>query len=75
MSTCRRETAPGAWDDARDPAFFRITASLFAPDACLGMSVLLASYDDEQVAPPTAPAAPRVLPVRPPLQPVRDRAA
>ena len=59
MSTCRRETAPGAWDDARDPAFFRITASLFAPDACLGMSVLLASYD-EPVALAPAPAAPRV---------------
>ena len=75
MSTCRRETAPGAWDDARDAAFFRITASLFAPDACLGMSVLLASYDDERSVPQTAPPAPRVLVPRPPLQPVRDRAA
>ena len=62
MSTCRRETAPGAWDDARDPAFFRITANLFRPEVCLGASVLLASYDDEPVALPPAPAAPRVLP-------------
>ena len=75
MSTCRRETAPGAWDDARDPAFFRLTTSLFAPEVCLGMSVLLASYDDEPVSAPTTPAVARVLPVRPPLQPVRDRAA
>lgn len=62
MSTCRRETAPGAWDDARDPAFFRLTAGLFSPDACLGMSVLLASYDDERAAWPITPAVPRAMP-------------
>ena len=47
MSTSRTETAPGTWDDARDEAFFRITAHLLTPDVCLGATVLLASYDDE----------------------------
>jgi hypothetical protein len=74
MSTCRRETAPGPWDDVRDTAFFRITAGLFAPDVCLGATVLLASYDDEAGTPPPAPAHPPVG-LRPHIcaQPVRGR--
>ena len=38
---------PQSWDDARDTAFFSITARLFTPAATLGMTVLLASYDDD----------------------------
>ena len=74
MSTSRRETAPGAWDDARDTAFFRMTAGLLPPDVCLGATVLLASYDEEPVAAPPTPAVspagprPRVAP-----QPVPGR--
>jgi hypothetical protein len=47
MSTTGTETAPGTWDDARDVPFFTMTARLFAPEFCLGASVLLASHDDE----------------------------
>ena len=76
MSTCRRQSAPGDWDDARDERFFRITASLFPPDVCLGATVLLASYDDEPVAPPPAPVtAPTGLRARTPSQPARGWAA
>ncbi len=56
MSTDRTEIAPRTWDDARDARFFAITARLFAPDVCLGATVLLASYDDEPGARPLAPA-------------------
>ena len=58
MSTSRTETAPGSWDDARDATFFRITARLLSPEACLGATVLLASYDDEPGARHDEPAAP-----------------
>ena len=76
MSTCRRETAPGAWDDARDTRFFRTTAGLFPPEVCLGATVLLSSYDDDPVLPPSAPVpAPVGLRPRVAPQPVRGRAA
>ncbi len=39
------EGVPSTWDDARDGAFFRITAALFPAGVALAMSVLLASYD------------------------------
>ena len=70
MSTCRRQSAPGDWDDARDTGFFRITAGLFPPDVCLGATVLLASYDDEPAGPPSAPVPTPVGPSLAP-QPVR----
>ena len=41
------EGIPTQWDDARDDTFFRITATLFAPEFTMGAGVLLASYDDE----------------------------
>jgi hypothetical protein len=39
------ETIPTTWDDERDVAFFRITASLFSCEFTFGAGVLLASYD------------------------------
>jgi hypothetical protein len=39
------ESIPQVWDDARDEAFFRLTAPLFEPAFCYGASVLLATYD------------------------------
>jgi hypothetical protein len=76
MSSHRRETVPGTWEDTRDTTFFRITAALFPPDASLGATVLLASYDEEPVTAPPAPTSPAVG-VRPRVvpQPVPDRAA
>jgi len=41
------EMLPQFWDAARDDAFFRITAPLFAAAFTAGATVLLASYDDE----------------------------
>lgn len=38
------------WDPARDPGFFRIVAHLFSPSTTLAMTVLLASYDEEQAS-------------------------
>ena len=62
MTTSQVDTRPHCWDDARDTSFFRLTASLFSPDFCLGATVLLASYDDETEAatevPSAAPSAP-----------------
>lgn len=46
MATYGTEDIPSSWDNDRDTAFFRITASLFSPEFTLGASVLLASYDD-----------------------------
>jgi hypothetical protein len=51
MTTIRLD---GSWDDARDGAFFTLTARLFPPAFCAGAGVLLASYDDLQS--PAAPA-------------------
>ena len=48
------ERIPTGWDDARDLAFFRITAGLFDWDFCFGASVLLAANDDEAVPAPQA---------------------
>ena len=41
------EVLPQSWDDARDTAFFTLTARLFSPATALAMTVLLASYDDD----------------------------
>ncbi len=49
MTTTGVENVPAIWDDARDLPFFRITARLFDADVCLGASVLLASYDDDNL--------------------------
>ena len=46
MATYGTEDIPSSWDDDRDTAFFRITASLFSPEFTFGASVLLASYDE-----------------------------
>ena len=77
MSSDLSTTTSGAWDDVRDAAFFGLTARLFGPGFCLGATVLLASYDDEDarpepVLPVTAPVERRssVVP-----QLARDRAA
>jgi hypothetical protein len=54
------ESARVLWS-AADEAFFRITAELFSPAYAMGAGVLLASYDQEPVAPdprPTTPAKP-----------------
>jgi hypothetical protein len=39
------ESVPQTWDDQRDNDFFRIVASLFAPEFTFGASVLLAAND------------------------------
>ena len=75
MSSSRTETAPGAWDDARDGEFFRITARVFAPDVCLGATVLLASYDDEAGDRPLEPAPPVAYPALAPVPQARRAAA
>ena len=49
MTTTAVENLPGAWDDARDIPFFRITARLFTAEFCAGAGVLLASYGDDTV--------------------------
>jgi hypothetical protein len=43
------ESIPQVWDDERDGQFFRITASIFSTSYCYGASVLLASYDTDDV--------------------------
>ena len=45
--TAQPETTNPVWDDARDTAFFRITAGLFPEDLVFAAGVLLASYDDD----------------------------
>lgn len=47
MTAAGTEALPTTWNDDRDGAFFRITATLFPPAFTSGASVLLASYDDE----------------------------
>ena len=56
MATYGTEDIPSSWNDARDTAFFRITASLFSTALTFGASVLLASYDEacEAVTPVVA---------------------
>ena len=51
MATYGTEDIPSRWDDDRDTAFFRITASLFSTEFTYGASVLLASYDETCEAP------------------------
>ena len=46
MATYGTADLPSSWDDDRDTAFFRITASLFSTAFTFGASVLLASYDE-----------------------------
>jgi hypothetical protein len=43
------ESIPQVWDDERDGQFFRITASIFSTSFCYGASVLLASYDTDDL--------------------------
>jgi hypothetical protein len=43
------ESIPQVWDDERDGQFFRITAAIFSTSYCYGASVLLASYDTDDV--------------------------
>lgn len=59
------DTLPTTWDDARDGAFFRMTADLFGASFTAGAGVLLASYDDEDAA--LATPAPPSADVRSPL--------
>ena len=66
MATYGTEDIPSRWDDDRDTAFFRITASLFSPEFTYGASVLLASYDETCEAP--TPVAD--LPIASPSTPV-----
>jgi hypothetical protein len=40
-------TAPVAWSDDVDAAFFRITAAVFSPRFTDGAGALLASFDPE----------------------------
>jgi hypothetical protein len=37
------------WDDQRDEAFFRCVAALFTPAYTAGATVLLASYDHDEL--------------------------
>jgi len=46
MNDIRIENIPQTWDDSRDVAFFRITASLFTTEFVYGAGTLLSSYDD-----------------------------
>ena len=66
MATYGTEDIPSSWDDVRDTAFFRITASLFSTEFTLGASVLLASYDEAYEAPTPVVALP-VVPTDAPL--------
>jgi hypothetical protein len=43
------ESIPQVWDDERDCLFFRLTVSLFSSEFCYGASVLLASYDADEL--------------------------
>ena len=56
MAATAIETIPATWDDERDNAFFRITASLFSCEFTYGAGVLLASYDDDFDTDTPAPA-------------------
>jgi hypothetical protein len=56
MTTTAVENLPGAWDDARDIPFFRITAQLFTAEFCAGAGDLLASYDDDTLDPTPFPS-------------------
>jgi hypothetical protein len=47
------ENTPQVWDDERDCPFFRLTNPLFSSEFCYGTSVLLASYDADDVTPTT----------------------
>lgn len=44
------ETLPQTWDDTRDTEFFRIVADVFSHEFLYSASVLLATYDENQVA-------------------------
>ena len=55
MAGTASEIIPAMWDQARDGAFFRVTAGFFDTAFCAGASVLLASYDDECVPAATWP--------------------
>jgi hypothetical protein len=73
---------PQVWDEARDEAFFRLTALLFDPSFSYGAGVLLASYDPEDDAAPVAVAQSSARPsstgpiddayAAVPVQPARD---
>lgn len=60
MTTAGAEALPTEWNDDRDGAFFRITATLFPSAFVGGASVLLAGYDDdcESVASTASDTAP-----------------
>ena len=47
--TINPEAVPTTWT-AADEAFFRIAFNAFSPAFLAGAGVLLASYDDEQIA-------------------------
>jgi hypothetical protein len=53
-TTCAVPTASAqdasSWDASRDPDFFRLVAHLFRPSTTLAMTVLLASYDEEEAS-------------------------
>ena len=55
MAATAIETIPTVWDDERDNAFFRITASVFSCEFTYGAGALLASYDDD-LSTDTSPA-------------------
>jgi len=52
MNSIQIENIPQTWDDARDVPFFTIATRLFSTEFLYGASVLLATYDDQQPAPP-----------------------
>ena len=74
MATYGTEDIPSSWDDDRDTAFFKITASLFSPSFTYGASVLLASYDEACEAPTPVPDLP-VASTSTPVTKVRDGVA
>jgi hypothetical protein len=43
------ESIPQVRDDDRDGQFFRLTSSVFSTSFCYGASVLLASYDTDDL--------------------------
>ena len=49
------ESVPQTWHDARDTAFFSITARLFPPSFTAAWTVLLASYDADPIEQPQVP--------------------
>ena len=55
-STVPRSQHAAAPLSAADGAFFRMTASLFAPSFLFGAGVLLGTYDDEDGPAPTTPS-------------------